>query len=370
MVRQLLVLSGLAAIGAVINHSAHYMTIAMFWWTDRYRAVTAPNYDAVNSVGFYLMALVVPIAVTAVPAFLFISGFFIAAVTGRGHGRVGWKPVLSRIRSLIWPYLFWSLVIICMAVVLDGKTYTPRTILWALFTGGATAAFYYIPLLIFLYLLSPLISPIAKNNPWLLLSLGALLLVGAIVSRYAYFFDWDVGHLEPLFKFFRNWQFSANFLWFALGMVTGFHLVPFKKRLATYRWGLLIALIVVYGFVLLEWGMLRRVTGQQWIAPASTAMNQLLMLLLLLSYLAFANLSFPFSAQLGVVGSMAYGIYLIHIPVLTFATKAVYHLVPGLLGYYFLLELLLVTAGVVLPMLMMQMVCRSPAARYYQYIFG
>jgi peptidoglycan/LPS O-acetylase OafA/YrhL len=370
MVRQLLVLSGMAAIGAVINHSAHFVITDMFWWTDRYRAVTVPNFDAVAGISFYVQALIVPIAVTAVPAFLFISGFFVSAITRRDQKRVAWNPVLSRIRSLLWPYILWSLIIICLTAVLEDKTYTLRSLAWALVTGSATAAFYYIPLLILLYLLSPFVSPIAKDNPWLLIGFGALLLGCAIVSRYAYFYSWESPYLEVIFKFFRNWQFSANFFWFALGIVIGFHLMPVKKWLVRYRWWLLMAMCLSYVLALIEWNTLRYITGLQWLAQSSTALNQLFMLLLLLTYLAFTNITYPFSAQLGEVGSRAYGIYLIHIPVLTIMAKSMYHLVPALLGWYLVFQAILVVAGVGVPLLMMAVVCRSPISRYYQYIFG
>jgi peptidoglycan/LPS O-acetylase OafA/YrhL len=370
MIRQLLILSGLAAVCAVINHSAHYMIIAMFWWTDKYRPVAIPNYDAVGGVSYYVMLLVVQIAVVAVPAFLFISGFFIAAMTGRNHDRVGWKAVFSRIKFLIWPYLLWSLIVILLAILLEGETYTLRELAWALISGGATAAFYYIPLLILFYLLSPFISPIAKRRPWLLLAIAAVLLGLAVVARYAFFLEWPVGRLDALLVYFRNWQFPANFFWFALGMVIGFHLAAVKHRLVAAKWGLLAACLITYGLALAEWVMLTRLTERPWIAPQTTAMSQLFMLFTLLTYLAFANLTFPFSAQLGEIGSMAFGIYLIHIPVLTVTAKAVYHLIPAALGYLILFQLILVTAGIAIPVLMMKLAGRSPASRYYQYIFG
>lgn len=370
MFKQLLVLSGIATICAVVNHTADYVIIAMFWWTDLYRPVTVPNYDAVGGLSYYTLLLVVQIAIAAVPAFLFISGFFIATMTGRNHERIGWKPIFRRIKFLIWPYLLWSLVIIFISIILDGKEFDLRGLPLVLISGSATGAFYYIPLLILLYLLSPFMSPIAKHRPWLLLAEGVLLLGLVVIARYAFFLGWSVGRLDSFFTLFRNSQFSANFIWFALGMVIGFHLPSFKKRLVRVKWGLLVTLIITYALALFEWRMLRLMTARPWLAPQSTAMNHLFMLVALLTYLAFANVSFPLSGQLSDVGSKAYGVYLIHIPALTIISKAVYHLAPKLLGHQILYMLILIIAGVGLPLLMMKVVSHSPASRYYQYIFG
>ena len=45
MNKRLLMLSGLAITAVAVNHAANWGFIALFWWTDRYRAVAVPNYD-------------------------------------------------------------------------------------------------------------------------------------------------------------------------------------------------------------------------------------------------------------------------------------------------------------------------------------
>ena len=61
-----------------IHHATAYGLQAMFMWTDRYRDVAVPNYDMLGSLSFYVTIIVRQLDVYSVPAFLFISGYFIA----------------------------------------------------------------------------------------------------------------------------------------------------------------------------------------------------------------------------------------------------------------------------------------------------
>lgn len=370
MIRRLLILSGLATIGAVINHSTHFVLLSMFWWTDLYRPVTVPNYDVGGSVSYYFLLLTTQIAIVAVPVFLFISGFFISAATGRKQKRIGWSAVFNRIKFLIVPYLIWSCVIILGNFILEGQAYDLRSILWALISGQATPAFYYIPLLIILYLLSPFLSPLAKYHPWLLLLIGFVLLAGTLLARYTFFLNWPTSTLEPYLAFLRNWQLPANFLWFVVGMVFGFHLGPVKKQLTKSRWILLLFLIMTYVLAIVEAEMVRWLLERPWNAPQVTVMSQLFIMFFLLTYIAFENVTFPFSSSLSSIGSKAYGVYLVHIPILIIIAKAIYHLAPNVLQYYILFQTILVVGGVGIPILIMHVVNRSPMSKYYQYMFG
>jgi hypothetical protein len=39
----------------VLNHTVGWGFIALIWWTDRYRAVAVPNFDAVGGVNYWLL---------------------------------------------------------------------------------------------------------------------------------------------------------------------------------------------------------------------------------------------------------------------------------------------------------------------------
>jgi peptidoglycan/LPS O-acetylase OafA/YrhL len=85
--------------------------------------------------------------------------------------------------------------------------------------------------------------------------------------------------------------------------------------------------------------------------------------------MAFAQ-RMPTSRSLDVLGARSFGIYLIHAPVLELLSRASYHLAPVLLAHQILLIVLLVGAGIGVPVLLMNLVSRSPARPYYNYLFG
>ncbi len=78
MVRRLLLLNGLATLGVAIHHAVAYGFLAMFTWTNAYRDVTVPNYDMLGSPSYYALIITRQLDSFAIPAFFFMSGFFVA----------------------------------------------------------------------------------------------------------------------------------------------------------------------------------------------------------------------------------------------------------------------------------------------------
>ena len=173
MYRRVFLLMGLAIIAVVCNHAAGWGYTAMFWWTDRYRPVTVPNFDQMGSLPYYGLSLLKQLTVFAVPVFLFVSGFFISyASRGRKSG-LGWKTARVRIVGLLLPFIIWSRSY--SSSMRRGMRYSPGEYLHRLVFGNATPAYWYIPVICQLYLLSPLLVPIAKTRWRLLLSISGLL---------------------------------------------------------------------------------------------------------------------------------------------------------------------------------------------------
>ena len=168
MIRRLLVLNGLAVIAAVLNHSIQWSITAMFWWTYRYRSVSVPNFDQAGGAAYWTIRLLDMIAVVAVPAFLFVSGFFVALACGGNQAIAGWKVVLNRVKNLLPAYLFWSFVIVGINLV-KGQQYTIPGLLGIIIHGSVAAPFYYVPVLIQCYLLAPILAALAKTRLKLLL---------------------------------------------------------------------------------------------------------------------------------------------------------------------------------------------------------
>ena len=80
--------------------------------------------------------------------------------------------------------------------------------------------------------------------------------------------------------------------------------------------------------------------------------------------------SIPQVRRLEGVGKHSYGIYLTHLLVLDLALWVIVATVPGLLNYQFVVMLIGVALGVLIPLTVMNWAARLPTRRVYRYIFG
>jgi peptidoglycan/LPS O-acetylase OafA/YrhL len=375
MIKRLLVLNGLAAVFAVINHAVVWELTAIFWWTDRYLPAGSAG-EQYDSLRFFTVGLVDQLVFFAVFAFLFISGFFVAIATGRIQKTIPWRLVLQRIKFLVIPYLLWSVVLILLSVILQvlniagGKTYTPWEIIRILLTGGASPPYYYVILIVQLYLLSPFLVPLARERWKLLLAVTGLLQAITLVAYYGAIFEVYLGALEPVSLVLRYWHLIGYTFWFALGMVIGFHLQDFRSELHRKRWYLLAGMLVCFVIGFLEWSAIRQLSGREWSSPQVTFFNRLFVLFLLLSFVAFENYSIPFSSLFSRLGPKSYGIYLVHAIPMEMTARLVYHIAPKILAYQIIFMPLLITASIGLTVALMALVDRTFLRRYHKYIFG
>ncbi len=130
MIKRLLILNGLAAVFAVINHAVVWELTAMFWWTDRYLPAGSAA-TQLQSLRFFTAGLVDQLVFFAVFAFLFISGFFIAIATGRTQKTIPWRLVFQRVKFLIIPYILWSVILILLSVALQVLNIAGGKVLYA-----------------------------------------------------------------------------------------------------------------------------------------------------------------------------------------------------------------------------------------------
>lgn len=371
MIRRLLLLNGLAVLGVVINHATGWGFTAMFWWPHRYLPVDSPNFEQMGSMAYYALLLAQQLIMFSVPTFLFVSGYFMAFATRRKASTVSWEIVRSRIWLLLIPYLLWSLLFF----VGDFAQGTVRTIpgyLELLITGGTSPAYYFVPLLIQLYLLSPLLVPLAKRRPILTLLATAAVQLGIRTLVYLGTLGVGMGAAEGVMNLTQSWLFPSHLLWFAAGVVVGFHLDAFKRVLARFKWAFLAAVLLLLPLGVVEWQWVLQRSPEPWLPIRETLLDSVYAAAFILAFLGFGDLSLPFSESLGDLGSKSYGVYLVHSPVLEYGARAVYALVPWLLAYQFLFVPLLIVLGLALPLLFMAAVewRRSPVRGSYRYIFG
>lgn len=363
MNRRLFLLNGLAIFAVVCNHAAGWGFTALFWWVHRYRPVTAPNFDAYGSPAYWVLVAMKELTVFSVPAFLFASGAF-SAYAGRSAGSaVSWKAIRTRVISLLIPYAMWSVVMFLLDIA-EGNFLTPLEYLRRLLFGQAVPAYFYVPALVQLVVLSFWIVPWTKARPTLTLAVTGIIQVIALLMRYApvWFPGVRVSGLPEWV--FINWVF-----FFTAGVAAGFHLHRVTQTLTRLRWVLFAALLFISVAAVIEPERLYQSTGfEGWRGTPLTISTTLYAILFMLCFTAFENLPLP--RFLNTLGSKSYGIYLTHVKIMELTARTIYHVAPFLLASQLLLQPVLIVSAVVLPLALMQLTVKTPARKVYRYVFG
>ena len=369
MIRHLLLLNGLAVIGAVVNHALGWGFTSLFWWTDRYEAVAVPDFSQLGSPTYYALRGAEQLITFSLPAFLFVSGFFVAFAAGRGDRKLGWEKVSPRIRMLLIPYLVWSVAIFALRGV-EGTTDTSVGYLEQLLFGRAAEPYYYVPLIIQMYVLSLLVVGWIKDYWKPVLVVAAIVQLVAQVARYPVLLGWDVPAAVWIANHTPGWFFPHLVFWFAFGVFAGFHPSTLGRLVTRWKPVLPWAAAALGVMALVEWELILRASGEQWLNPTPTVLDSLYTGAFILTFVAFAAVRLPMRPQLDALGERSFGVYLVHAPVLELLSRMSYHLTPPLLAHVFVFLCVLIVAGVAVPLVLMTTVNRSSVRPYYNYLFG
>ncbi len=360
MFKRLLVLGGISIFLVPVYHASGYGFFAMFQWTDRYLPVSVPNYDQVGSLAFYVIVLIQQLSEFALPAFMFISGFFLAFAAGGERPTLRWKVVLARVKTMSIPLVLWTAIFFLFFL-----RRLPADL------DELFDRYYYVVLLCQYYLIAPYIIAFAKNNWKIFLVVAALLDFGRFGLRYLDFFGIGFPGQQLLISLSPKWLLPNLFFWFALGMVGGFRQQPFVRWLRRWRWVLLITTIILAVLTMVEYQILARIAGEGWLGPYFGGVSRkLYAFFFVMAFLAFENLPIPFSDAFSNLGVKTLGIYLVHSRLMYIVAVILYRYLPWILGNQLLYQLLLILAGLGGTLLLMEVVKRTPARRAYRYIFG
>ena len=358
MARRLLLLNGLAIIAVILHHTAAYGLQAMFEWTNRYREVAVPNYDQIGTLSFYALLAVRLLDRFALPAFLMVSGYFIAFMARGSTGNVTWQQLWPRIRILLIPFALWT---IARYVLLRRP---PSSI------DDVMDPYHFIPVLIQFYLLSPLIVPLARKNWRLLLGIAALLQLLLLAYRSLFVLGMEIP-LQAAVLAVPGWVFPEFVFWFPLGVVAGLHSTTVSRWLARHRRLLLVSLLVVSVLSFVEYGVVSRLVDGPWAGSTFRGITgPLYSLVFLFAFLSLDEKSLPLPKQVADLGLHSLGIYMANIPAIYIIAVLLYHLTPWVLGNQLIYQTILIAAGLGVPLLLMEMIRRSPARGTYKYIFG
>lgn len=368
MFKRLLFLNGLATIGLILFHSAGWGFVAMYHWRERYLPLVGSTADQPGGVAYYVLRTMEQLPVGAIPAFLFVSGLFVA-FTARQSGRVQWPVIRARLQTLLVPYLLWSALLLVLLAA-EGRLASAAQIPVMLLTGSVNPAYYYVPLICQFYLLSFWLVPVARRRPVLLLVVAAVVQLSVQLGYYLGYFGIESPLLEALGAT-PKWFFAARIFWFSFGIVAGFNMKLLEDWLPRFRWALAALALLLIPVGILEWEMIVRRSGAFWLDHRETFIDTVFALAFILAVLAFYKQSSRMDQPVEEAGLKSYGVYLIHSPVMGYTARAIYHLAPAVLASQLLLQPLLIMAGLGIPLLLMGAVNRMPVVqRFYKYSFG
>ena len=359
MVKRLLFLNGLAAICIATYHAAAYGFSAMFEWTDRYRPVSVPNYDQVGSLSYYALLFVRNLDAFAIPAFIFVTGYFVAFLSRGNRSNISWTIIFSRIKVLLIPFTLWTLIRLGLMKDIPDNVH------------DVLSHYYYIVLVIQFYLLAPLLVPLARKSWFLLVALAALIEISTDGIFLFNYFGLDSPFVLQLQGYFPLWFFPRRILLFAVGIVAGLYQKEFIEILARFKWALVATAIALFSLSFLEYEFYAHLTGQDWLGPTFRGIaNRNFGVVAILAILAINTDRFFLSNQITWLGSRSFGIYLANIPTIYPIAVFLYKYLPWVLGNQFLYQFVLVSAGLGIPLLLMAILSRSRGRGYYRFVFG
>lgn len=361
MTKKLLVLNGFAVLGVAIHHAAAYGLLAIFSWAHLYRDVITPNYDMMGSPSYwYLIGARLLVGSYAIPAFLIVSGFFAAFASGK-DGKMGWNAVWARVQKFFWPFVIWTVLFIVM------QQMSPRQITF----GFLMRTYYYIPLIIQLYILSPIIGPYVKGNWKRALVITAVIQLTVQMIGYLLLLGVESNALRIANDLTPRFVFTSRIFYFTLGMAMGYHRKLFSNWLKEKRYILLgsLGLFAILSFV--EYQVVDTIIGERWLGPNFIGIFRTFYAVTFsLTFLAFDKFTWPMEKQLNQLGTMSLGVYLANTPVIYVVSSLLVKTVPWVLGIQLLYQPIIILTGLLIPVALMILVSKSPARRYYQVVFG
>ncbi len=341
----------------------------MFNWTHKYLPVASPNYDLIGTPAYYTLAFLRQAGSFAVAAFLFVGGFFSAFSARTADPKSLWKSVRNRVVALLIPYTIWSVLVFIYQFII-GNRLAPLDYLWRFLTWGATGPYYYIPLLIYLSILAPLLIPLAKNRPRLLITLAFGIQFILITIRYLKAYLPASPTVDILSRITPSWLFLQWIVFFTLGMVKGFHLEEFKDWVNRHKKLLVVALPISLFLSVLDADLIFRITHINMFAIPILATTLIYTLAVILLFVNFAEIPPGISRFFYELGSRTYGIYLIHYTAMEITAKLIYRYVPQLLANIWLLVPILFVVGLGIPLLLIEIIRRTPLRKVQRTLIG
>jgi surface polysaccharide O-acyltransferase-like enzyme len=295
----------------------------------------------------------------SVPAFLFITGYFIAFMARGENSNVTWAKVLPRVRALIFPFVLWT--IIRFALLRQFPTSLEEVL----------DPYHFVPLLIQYYLFSPVFVPLAKEHWKAFLTAAAVLHLGVQSLNYLSGLGVTFAGQELLLGLTPRWLFIGQQpFWFPLGLVFGLHTELFKEKLNPMRGIFAVSTIVLLILAFVEFELVEVLNGEMRLNPQFGGYSRTFFILSFLLWFITNESAVPFIDKISYLGARSLGVYMANIPMIYVVAVLMYQFAPWLLGKQFLYQSILFSAGLFGPLILMELIRRSPARQGYRYLFG
>lgn len=348
MNRQNVALSGVAMLLIVLNHTIYLGT----------EYATKLGVFSNTGLGYYILWIFQALGSFAVPIFLFISGSFVAYAARGEPPRLTRKFLQSGLIHILVPYLIWTIIFYLVLNLNRGEAYALTEYIQRLLVGNP---FHFIPLLVFFYLISPILVPLGKRFPWVLILVFLAYQIFLLNIKYpgtlGFSFPGWMNRLElPILGgTLADWGVC-----FPLGIVFSLNMPKIRPALEKLKW--LFTGLAFLSFVigLLDARQLISAPFVRFIGP----------IVFLLVIPVIPRNSIPAVRRLEEVGKRSYGIYLTHLIVLDTVYTLIFSLVPASLKYTSILIPFVFVIGLLVPLGVMNYFSKSPLRKYYRYIFG
>jgi peptidoglycan/LPS O-acetylase OafA/YrhL len=343
-------LHGLAIVIVVLYHSVVF-------------SMEPPRYDYTAPTEgwiYYVQLSLQQLGIFAVPTFLFISGCFFSYAAQRydSIGSMG-KVVVNGLKHLLWPYVIWSVIFYLMLYLLWQESSTPLEYLKNLVVGFP---YHFVPLIVFYYILSPLLIFIARrlfSGILLILAIAIyqLILISPVLFPGIFPAAWINYLVPPVLR-------TTLTLWaifFPLGLVYSLNASRIMPWLEKLKWILLAVAVLFYVVSILDILAILHFPLAQFISPIA----------FVLFTPTIQRNAIPQVRQLEKIGKRSYGLYLSHLVVINCILIIIELVVPWLFNYQLLLVAILFTTTLATSLGLMNGFAQLPKMRpAYRYVFG
>jgi peptidoglycan/LPS O-acetylase OafA/YrhL len=306
----------------------------------------------------YLLSALFGLGLLAVPTFLFLSGCFLAYALRSDSIRSNYKIVRANLKHILIPYVIWSIIFYIEVYFLHGKSFSPVEWVKNLLVGYP---FNFVPLLVFYYLIAPLLLWAGKRIGWLLILLIGVYQLFLINVAHAgvlgfQFPAWAEFLAPPvLFRTMADWA-----IFFPFGLIYVIKARTTLPRLERWKWVFVLTTVALYVLAILS---------------VQNAVNfPLAIYLFPVTFIPLAPVirrdAIPLVRQFELFGKRAYGLYLMNLIVLDITLYTIQTMAPGLFSLQLLLLPVLFALALAIPMLVMGAAERAPKPGAYRLVFG